>query len=343
MASGSNTVVQYANAGWKNWKTLAGDAEFFGPASLTLRVAGTTRAYRGALRLSSNNTVNVLGLDAYVQGVIPREMPTSWQPAAVRAQAVAARTYGVYDRNAHPTRYYDTCDTTSCQVYGGIGDEDSRGNAAATATAGKILRYSGQPAFTQFASSNGGWLSAGGQPYLVAKADPYDGFSGNPMHTWTTSLTKGAIQKAYPSLGTLKRVLVTRRDGNGDWYGRVEQMKLDGSKADVTLTGDSFRSKFGLRSSWFHFGSGSSAPRADPGPGHAGHADPPALAGDRRRLLRGRTAAGRGVRRRRWPRAAFRQGPHLLQGRPRCARGVRPGAHGLRPPRCGDLEAAASR
>ena len=168
------------------------------PASLTLRVAGTTRAYRGALRLSSNNTVNVLGLDAYVQGVIPREMPTSWQPAAVRAQAVAARTYGVYDRNAHPTRYYDTCDTTSCQVYGGIGDEDSRGNAAATATAGKILRYSGQPAFTQFASSNGGWLSAGGQPYLVAKADPYDGFSGNPMHTWTTSLTKARDPEGLP-------------------------------------------------------------------------------------------------------------------------------------------------
>ncbi|WP_051277307.1 SpoIID/LytB domain-containing protein [Marmoricola sp. URHB0036] len=266
VASGSNTVVQYANGGWKSWKTLAGDAEFFGPASLTLRVAGTTRAYRGALRLSNSNTVNVLGLDAYVQGVIPREMPTSWQPAAVRAQAVAARTYGVFDRNAHPTRYYDTCDTTSCQVYGGIGDEDSRGNAAATATAGKILRYSGQPAFTQFASSNGGWMSAGGQPYLVSKADPYDGFNGNPMHTWTTSLTQGAVQKAYPSLGTLKRVLVTRRDGNGDWYGRVEQLKLDGSKADVTLSGDAFRSKFGLRSSWFRFGSGSSAPVPTPAP-----------------------------------------------------------------------------
>jgi SpoIID/LytB domain protein len=266
VASGSNTVVQYANAGWHSWKTLAGDAEFFRSGSLTLRVAGTTRDYRGAMRLSSNNTVNVLGLDDYGKGVIPREMPTSWQPAAVRAQAVAARTYGVFDRNAHPSRYYDTCDTTSCQVYGGIGDEDSRGNAAADATAGKIIRYGGQPAFAQFASSNGGWLSAGGQPYLVAKADPYDGFNGNPVHTWTTTLTKGAIQKAYPSLGALNRVLVTRRDGNGDWYGRVEQLRLDGSKADVTLSGDAFRSKFGLRSSWFRFGSGSSTPAPTPTP-----------------------------------------------------------------------------
>jgi stage II sporulation protein D len=264
--SGANTVVQYDNgSGWHNWKSLAGDVEFFRTGTLTLRLNGTTRVYRGALRLSNDNTVNVLGLDDYVQGVIPREMPTSWRQPAVRAQAVAARTYAVYDRNAHPSRYYDTCDTTSCQVYGGVNDEDSNGNAAAVATAGKILRYGGQPAFTQFGSSNGGWLAAGGQPYLVAKADPYDGFSGNPVHTWTTTVTKGAIQKAYPSLGTLQRVLVTRRDGNGDWYGRVEQMKLDGSKADVTLSGDAFRSKFGLRSSWFRFGSGST-PAPTPAP-----------------------------------------------------------------------------
>jgi len=264
-ASGANTLVQYANSGWHNWKTIAGDAEFFrSSGALTLRVAGTTRTYRGALRLSSTNTVNVLPLDAYVQGVVPREMPASWQPAAVRAQAVAARTYAAFDRAAHTTRYYDTCDTTSCQVYGGFGSEDSRGNAAVTATAGKVLTYGGKPAFTQFASSSGGWLSAGSQPYLVAKADSYDNFSGNPMHTWTTTLTKASIQKAYPAVGTLKRVLVTQRDGHGDWYGRVESLTLDGSKKNVVLTGDAFRSKFGLRSSWFHFGSGSSSPTPAP-------------------------------------------------------------------------------
>ncbi len=255
------TALDYDNGAWHVYqpggKPLAGDAEFFRAGNLTLRVGSGTRDYRGALRLSSTNTVNVLGLDDYVKGVIPREMPASWRPAAVRAQAVAARTYAAFDRAAHPTRYYDTCDTTSCQVYGGVGDEDSRSNAAATYTAGKVLTYGGKPAFTQFGSSSGGWLSAGSQPYLVAKADPYDGHSGNAMHTWTTTLTKASVQNAYPSLGTLKRVLVTQRDGHGDWYGRVERMTLDGSKADVTLTGDAFRSKFGLRSSWFRFGSGS--------------------------------------------------------------------------------------
>ena len=93
-----------------------------------------------------------------------------------------------------------------------------------------MLTYGGKPAFTQFGSSSGGWTSAGSQPYLAAKADPYDGFSGNPVHTWTKTLTRAPIQKAYPSLGTLKRVVVTQRDGHGEWYGRVEKLVLDGTK-----------------------------------------------------------------------------------------------------------------
>jgi SpoIID/LytB domain protein len=254
--SGSSTLVDYyAASAWHNaWRTLPGAAELFGPSTLDLRLSGAWKPYRGAARLTAEGyTVDVLGVDDYVRGVVAREMPASWQPSALQTQAVAARTYGVYDRSAHPSRSYDTCDTTSCQVFGGYAGEDSRSNAAVAATAGEILTYGGQPAFTQFGSSDGGWTSAGSQPYLKAKADPYDGFSGNPVHTWTKSVTRAAIQKAWPSLGTLKGTVVTQRDGNGDWYGRVEKLVLDGSKNDVTVTGDAFRSKLGLRSSWFSF------------------------------------------------------------------------------------------
>jgi SpoIID/LytB domain protein len=253
------TALDYYDGTWHvlhpGGRIINGDGEFFrtGNAFPTLQLGTARRVYRGALRLTNTNTVNVVSVDDYVRGVIPREMPASWQPEALRAQAVAARTYGVFDRTAHPTRYYDTCDTTSCQVYGGRSDEDARSNAAVTATANKILSYGGKPAFTQFSSSSGGWLSAGSQPYLVAKSDPYDAVSSNANHTWKTTLTRAQIQRAYPSLGTLRRVLIRQRDGHGAWYGRVERMVLDGSKKDVTLTGDAFRSKFGLKSSWFHF------------------------------------------------------------------------------------------
>ena len=256
---GGNTVLDYYNGSWHAYKpggkALSGAHEFYRPRrSVTLRVAGGTRAYRGVLRLHESNTINALRLDDYVKGVVPREMPTSWEVAAVRAQAVAARSYAAFDRAAHSTRSYHTCDTTSCQVYGGLAAEDSRGNAAVAATQYQVLTYKGTPAFTQFGSSSGGWLSAGSRPYLVAKADRYDGYSGNPMHTWYTTVSRGAIQRGWPSLGTLKRVVVTQRDGHGDWYGRVERMTLDGSRNNVVVSGDKFRSRFGLRSSWFKFG-----------------------------------------------------------------------------------------
>ena len=264
------TTVDYYDGSWHDWRKVDGAAQFEANGPLTLRLGSGSRVYRGALRLVSGDTVNVLPMDDYVKGVVPREMPASWLPAAVQAQAVAARTYAAYERSAHATRYYQTCDTTSCQVYGGMTSEDSRSNSAVDATAGQILTYKGGPAFTQFGSSSGGWTSAGSVPYLAAKADPYDGFSGNPMHTWTTKIAASKIRAVWPSLGKLKRIVITQRDGNGEWYGRVEKMTLDGSRADVVVDGNTFRSKFGLRSQWFTFGpvssGGSSAGTTSPAP-----------------------------------------------------------------------------
>ena len=257
--SGSSTILDsYSGGAWHDGvRTLPGPAELFGPATLGLKVGGATRSYRGALRPGPSGAVDVLGLDDYAKGVVAREMPASWQPQALDSQAVAARTYGAFERSANPNRSYDICDSSACQVYGGVAAEDSRSTAAVVATAGKILTAGGAPAFAQFGSSNGGWTAAGGESYLPAKADPYDGFSGNPVHTWTTTVTRAAVQRGWPSIGTLTRVRVTQRDGNGEWYGRVVTMALDGTRGSVTLSGDTFRSHFGLRSSWFHFGSGS--------------------------------------------------------------------------------------
>ncbi|HEY5248581.1 MAG TPA: SpoIID/LytB domain-containing protein, partial [Dermatophilaceae bacterium] len=117
---------------------------------------GASRAYRGSIyanRASSTSvsTVSVLPMESYLRAVVPAEMPASWHPNALRAQAVAARSYAGYDR-AHATagRTYDTCDTTACQMYSGVPAEYSASDAAVAATAGQMLTYGGTPAFTQF-------------------------------------------------------------------------------------------------------------------------------------------------------------------------------------------------
>lgn len=261
----NRNAVEYLNGSWKRWSPggrarLEGEGEFRAPGSVELVLPSGTREYRGRLRAampssSSTNrdTVNVLGLNAYLRGVVPAEMPASWQPEAVQAQSVAARTYAVWSRDQSSSRYYQVCDTTLCQVYKGVDGEHPLGNDAIAATRKQILTHGGEAAFTQFSASSGGWTSAGSRPYLSAKKDPYDDWSGNTNHDWSVAITANAIERAYPSLGNLKRIRVTSRDGNGQWQGRVLSMVLVGSRNSVQLSGDDFRWKFGLRSNWFSF------------------------------------------------------------------------------------------
>lgn len=253
------TRVAYRTDRWHRWRTLSGDAEFAaGGRPVTLVTPTGARPYRGRLRHASapgggHDTVNVLRLDAYLRGVVPLEIPATWSPEAVRAQAVAARTYAAYER-AHPrARHAQLCDTTSCQVYGGVAAEHPASTAAIVATRGTVLLAGGKPAFTQFSSSSGGWTAAGSMPYLRAVEDPYDGWSGNPVHSWTVRLDASRIERAWPRIGDLHTIRVAARDGNGEWGGRVRSLVLTGTGGSVTVTGDTFRTTLGLRSTYLTF------------------------------------------------------------------------------------------
>src|SRR5690606_36180336 len=102
-------------------------------------------------------------------------------------------------------------------------------------------------------SSSGGWTSAGSVPYLAAVEDPYDGWAGNPVHDWRTRVADTALERAWPRIGDLTGLTVTRRDGNGEWGGRVASLTVSGTKGRVTVSGDTFRSVLGLRSTWLTF------------------------------------------------------------------------------------------
>ena len=260
-ASRTALAAQLPGGRWVRAKVVTGTAEFFaGGAPIRLYLPSGSATYRGALRNApvggtDRDTVNVLALDAYVRGVVAREMPASWSAAALQAQAVAARTYAAYDRAHTPAgRAYQTCDSTSCQVYGGVAAETRSSDAAVAATSGQVMTYAGQPAFTQFSSSSGGWTVLGSVPYQAAKADPYDGWAGNHVHDWTTKVTAAQLSAAWPAIGTPTGVQVLSRDGNGDWGGRVGRLRLSGSKGTVTVDGTDFRTRLGLRSTYFTIG-----------------------------------------------------------------------------------------
>jgi SpoIID/LytB domain protein len=211
---------------------------------------GTVVSYKGTFQVKDHDgskLVNFVSTEDYVKGVVPRESPSSFHIEALKAQAVAARSYArAHDRDAP---YAQQCDTIRCQVYGGASGEAATTNAATDATAGQVRRFAGGAiASTEFSSSTGGWTA--GDKFPAVKDDG-DSVSSNPNHTWTASVAVSTIQSAYPSIGTLHAVDITGRNGLGDWGGRVTQLVLRGSNGSVTLSGDTFRSKFGLKSDWF--------------------------------------------------------------------------------------------
>jgi SpoIID/LytB domain protein len=252
--------VGYLTGRWHTWRTLDGEGEFSAHAEpVTLVTPTGNRAYRGRLRSASEDggttrdTVNDVSLESYLKGVVPLEMPALWSPAAVRAQAVAARTYASYERDHPLGSNYQICDTSSCQVYGGYSAEHPASNAAVDATRHQALMSGGKAAFTQFGASSGGWTSAGSVSYLPARKDPYDGWSGNPVHTWKLSVPDTTLENTWPKVGDLTRIVVGDRDGNGDWGGRIVSITLVGDGGRVTVSGDTFRAALGLRSTWLTF------------------------------------------------------------------------------------------
>lgn len=250
--------VDFLTNRWRSWRGLEGEGAFSaGGDPVTLVTPSGNRPYRGRLAAAApaagsraRNTINTLSLENYLKGVVPLEMPATWHRAAVRAQAVAARTYAAYERD-HLTG--PLCDTTSCQVYGGFAAEHPASNAAVDATKRLALMHQGEPAFTQFGSSSGGWTSAGSMPYLPAKADPYDDWAGNPVHSWSVQVADTLIESKWPGIGNLNRIRVNQRDGHGEWGGRVGSVTLVGGRGRVTVSGDTLRYTLGLRSPWVTF------------------------------------------------------------------------------------------
>lgn len=250
-------VWVYTNAaGWTRVRAVGGQAELYvDGGTLRLYLPTGSAVYRGALRSAEprdrgpRKTVNVVHLEHYLRGVVPQEVPATWHPQAVRAQAVAARSYAVFERNAVrslPTpRHFDVWDTTRSQVYDGVLAEHPASNAAVTATRGEVRLYDGRAAFTQFGSSNGGWTAAGSKTYLVAKKDAWDLWPGNPNRSWTKTITDDTIEKAYADIGDFQRLELTHRQG------RVVKANIVGSRDTVPVTGDQLRSALGLKSTVF--------------------------------------------------------------------------------------------
>ena len=230
-----------------------------GPGPLSLAGLG---AYRGSLEFQPNgsggvDTVDVVGLDDYVRGVIGAEMPSSWAPQALDTQAVAARTYAITTDVAGG--FYNLYSDTRSQMYRGVAAETPATDAAVAATAGQVVTYNGAPVTTYFFSSSGGhtenvedaWPGATAAPWLRGVDDPYDGAGGDPYHRWTRQLSLGGAAKQLGRLvkGKLVGIRVTQRGASP----RIMSAVVIGTRGSTTVTGSQLEGDFNLLSTWASF------------------------------------------------------------------------------------------
>lgn len=250
--------VVLLNASGRRVTACKGVLAATGGASVSMLGKGT---YRGALQIRTSsvpgrlNAINAVGLEDYVKGVIARESPSSWPLDALKAQAVAARSYALSTRVGG--KGFDQYDDTRSQVYGGVAAETGRTNKAAQESAGEVVTYKGRVAQTFFMSTSGGHTEnnensfLGGTPeaYLRGVEDPFDGAS--PYHRWTRKLSDGQMQAELGSRvrGRLKRIVVTRRGVSP----RIIRAKLIGTGGMAKISGPDLRAYLGLPDTWAKF------------------------------------------------------------------------------------------
>lgn len=221
------------------------------------------KLYRGAIWLkpagqdasgdpSGITAINIIDLEDYLLSVLPSEMPSSWPLEALKAQAVAARSYAIANIGKHSRDGYDLRSTIEDQVYNGVSSENPSSNRAVAETEGLILKHEGKPVSAFFHSTSGGSTEVAEHvwgrpvPYLRMVPD-YDDMS--PHFAWSRKVKVDDLARAIGAdLGPLTSFsIVTRSPSN-----RVKDTVLVGANGSKTVSGETWRKLFKLPSTNFN-------------------------------------------------------------------------------------------
>ncbi len=207
------------------------------------------RWYRGAVQVISSGkklvAINHVDLEQYLYSVLGAEMSTTFPIEALKAQAVAARTYALYRSQSTTKKLFDVDSSQISQVYRGLSSEAETTQIAVNATLGQILTYQGKPILAAFHSASGGhtenvediWFDR--LPYLRGVPD-YD--LGTPGYEWTQTFTTAQLSQGLK----IKQIKTIAPDRTTQ-FGSVVSLKISGDTSK-TLTGTQVRTALKLRS-----------------------------------------------------------------------------------------------
>lgn len=222
---------------------------------------GAFNSFRGQVEFyrktdSDMTIINVLPFEEYLYGVVPNEIEAYSNIEAIKAQAIAARTYSYKYINKHASNGFNLCSTTDCQVYKGYSSESTATNKAVDETKNMVVTYNGSIAETLYFSSDGGKTEAAVNvwgndvPYLQSVEDKYE--SGKSyQYNWKLTYTVDEISQKLKSkgIGTVTSMEITKYSEAG----RPIEIIVKGTlkPEGIVITKDGCRTFLGLYSQWY--------------------------------------------------------------------------------------------
>jgi stage II sporulation protein D len=210
--------------------------------------------YRGKIKVIGQGAgitvINLIDLEEYLYSVVGAEAIPTWPIEALKAQAVAARTYALYKRSNNKNPLFDVDTTTDTQVYKGLNSEYVTTHDAVNSTRGEVLTYNGKLILAVFHSSSGGytenvedvWTSP--LPYLRAVED-YD--QNAPVFQWSKTFSPNELAQIISGVGNVKAMIPEKTTPRG----RVVSMKVVGERGTKSISGTQLRQALELRSTLF--------------------------------------------------------------------------------------------
>ena len=202
--------------------------------------------YRGVIETYRNgeamNIINFIDVEEYLYGVLPSEMTSSWSKEALKAQAVAARTYCMKNLGTHEQGGYDLCAQVHCQAYKGIELEDERSTKAVEDTEGEMIYYQGELINAMYFSSSGGYTADSEDvldaeiPYLKGVEDKYE----KECEEWEREFTLSQLTQMTYGIGGVMGLLAKTDEETG----RINEITLVGVNDDKTIKKEQIRTFF---------------------------------------------------------------------------------------------------
>ncbi len=239
-----------------------------GNNKIIIVINGQKYRYRGNIEIDIDkeygklNIINIISMEEYLYGVLKKEISPRWPKETLKAQAIAARTFAIFNMNKYIDKGYNICATTNSQAYGGVNHEDPLTNKAVDETRGVIMVHEGKPINAVYHSDSGGYTEDSENvwgsylPYLRSVESKFEEKVSPPNHTWSYSVNEKDLTGKLQKQGIKINSVFSIEPVNPSKTGRINELAFTAEDDTViNMKTNEFRSLIGvdlIRSTLFH-------------------------------------------------------------------------------------------